>query len=46
MKKNILPIILLTLLAIFVGFFGYSTYIYYQALQSDNPITPYLSVNS
>lgn len=46
MKKNILPIVLLALLSVFAVFFGYSTYVYYQAIHSDDPIVPYLLVNS
>jgi hypothetical protein len=46
MKKNILSILLVIALLIFISFFGYSTYQYYRAIHADDPIQPYLLVDS
>lgn len=45
MQKLLFPVFL-AILFIFVVFFGWSTYNYYQAIHSDDTITPYLSVSS
>ena len=44
-KKFIVPFFALTAL-IFITVFGMTTYRYYQAIHTDDPITPYLSVES
>lgn len=46
MKKNILSLLLAIILLIFISFFGYSTYQYYRAIHADDPIQPYLLVDS
>ena len=44
MQKNIFLSILAILVSIFVIAFGVTTYRYYQAIHSDDPISPYLAV--
>ena len=44
MKKNILFIFSAIVALIFVIAFGITTYRYYQAIHSDDPINPYLQV--
>ncbi len=44
MSKNIFFIVFAILSSIFVIAFGMTTYRYYQAIHSDDPIDPYLSV--
>ena len=44
MQKNILLSILFIFASIFVIAFGMTTYRYYQAIHSDDPISPYLLV--
>jgi hypothetical protein len=44
MNKNILFSILAVIASIFVIAFGMTTYRYYQAIHSDDPISPYLAV--
>lgn len=44
MKKNILFIIFAVLATIFIVAFAMTTYRYYQAIHSDDPIDPYLQV--
>lgn len=46
MKKNILSSLLASVLFASVSLFGWSTYQYYEAIHSDDPITPYISVAS
>lgn len=45
MQKILFPIFFL-ILFLFVSAFAWTTYGYYQAIHSDDPITPYLSVTS
>lgn len=45
MWKIIFPVVLFFLFLL-VGFFGWSTYAYYEAIHSDDPIDPYVSVDS
>lgn len=44
MKKNIFLIILAVFAVIFIIAFGMTTYRYYVAIHSDDPIDPYVSV--
>jgi len=44
MKKNIFLLILAIFAVIFVIAFGMTTYRYYVAIHSDDPIDPYISV--
>lgn len=44
MKNNILFVILAIIASVFVIAFGMTTYRYYQAIHSDDPINPYLAV--
>ena len=44
--KKIFSIILIVFVFLFVVFFGHATYQYYVALHSDDPITPYVTVES
>jgi hypothetical protein len=44
MKKNILFSIFAVLATIFIVSFAMTTYRYYQAIHSDDPIDPYLQV--
>ena len=44
MPKNILTYTLFIFASIFVIAFGMTTYRYYQAIHSDDPISPYLAV--
>lgn len=44
MHKNLFFPIFFAIAIVFIIFFGMTTYRYYQAIHSDDPITPYLSV--
>jgi uncharacterized membrane protein YbhN (UPF0104 family) len=44
MTKNILTCVFAIFASIFVIAFGMTTYRYYQAIHSDDPISPYLLV--
>ena len=44
MKKNILFFLVAPIVMIFLILFGMTTYHYYQAIHSDDPIDPYLAV--
>ena len=44
MQKNILFSLFAILASVFVIAFGMTTYRYYQAIHSDDPISPYLLV--
>jgi hypothetical protein len=46
MKKNILFTLLYIALWAFISFFWYSTYQYYRAIHADDPIDPYLLVDT
>jgi hypothetical protein len=44
MKKHIIFIVLGLIALVFVVAFGMTTYRYYQAIHSDDPVDPYISV--
>ena len=46
MKSNFWFLVFIAIALVFISFFGATTYRYYQAIHSDDPITPYLSVES
>ncbi|NRH21381.1 hypothetical protein HOO68_05030 [Candidatus Gracilibacteria bacterium] len=46
MKSNLWFLIFLIFSLVFVVIFGMTTYRYYQAIHADDPITPYLSVET
>jgi hypothetical protein len=46
MKKNILSVLFFIVLGVCISVFGYSTYQYYRAIHADDPIDPYLLVDT